>query len=147
MIYNCYVYPSFKLKKAVPLNNYVWNLYKESEEGKKAIKLFTEGPIEEIILKYGGVLDKESVSDNTLCILDYCIKPVIPVEMNTYQAGKFFKKIVGSGFILKYDNGETEKCTPVNFDMLENISVISCWLYSLYPDFFVPYLLKIDFNY
>ena len=143
---NCYIYPSFKLKKAMALNNYVWNLYKESEEGKKAIELFTEGPIEEIISRYGGVLEKESVSDSTLCLSDYCIKPVIPGEMNTYQAGEFFKNIVSSGFILKYNSGEIEKYTPINFDMLENISVISSWLYSLYSDFFIPYLLKNRFK-
>ena len=59
------------------LNQFIWNTYKESKEGKEAIKLFEEGYLDEILSKFA--VDKNKDLDYYLNILvdiiDYAVIP------------------------------------------------------------------------
>ena len=41
------------------LNQFIWNNYKESKEGKEAIKLFEEGYLDEILSKFAVDKNKD----------------------------------------------------------------------------------------
>ena len=85
------------------LNQFIWNNYKESKEGKEAIKLFEEGYLDEILSKFA--VDKNKDLDYYLNILidiiDYAVIP------NEIELKDLYLHILDKG--LKGLNNETEE--------------------------------------
>ncbi|MBX9733692.1 MAG: type I restriction enzyme HsdR N-terminal domain-containing protein [Chitinophagaceae bacterium] len=121
------------------LNKFLWNNYKETEQGKKAIELFTNGTTIDILLTYF----KDDVSQDTIDFIDdltdFSYSPKPPQELTKESAENLFNEIVKNGFSIKKENEEIEEFKPDRFNFLHIILTISTWLYYKYPDFFKPY--------
>ena len=130
------------------LNKFIWNNYKETENGKQVIELFLKGETVEILKKYLGSfqLDVEESANFIDDLRDFSIKPIIPVELDLDNAGKLFDKIVTNGFELKLEDEEIENFDPDQLDFLGFIPIISTWLFYYYPDFFKPYFFRTKFQ-
>lgn len=128
------------------LNKFLWNIYKKSEQGQKAIDLFTNCELTDILKQYSGELDIESTEDFILELVELSETPKLPEELTLEEAEELFENIIQSGFSLKDENGEIENFSPEEYDLLKLIPEISTWLYVNYPDFFKPYLLKNKFH-
>jgi Type I restriction enzyme R protein N terminus (HSDR_N) len=128
------------------LNKFLWEIYKKSEQGQKAIELFTNFELTEILEQYGGVLDIKSTEDSILELVELSESPTLPEKLTLEEAEELFESIIKSGFSLKNENGNIENFSPEEYDLLALIPEISTWLYANYPDFFKPYLLKNKFH-
>lgn len=128
------------------LNKFLWNNYKETEQGKRAIELFTSGTTIDILLTYF----KDDVSQDAIDFIDYLtdfsISPKLPQELTKESAENLFNEIIKNGFSLKLENEETKEFKPENYNFLHIIPTISTWLYYKYPDFFKPYFYRSKFQ-
>jgi hypothetical protein len=130
------------------LNKFLWDIYKLSEQGQKAIQLFTNGPTDELIKKYLGVFHL-SPDDTTSFIddlIDFTTLPTIPTEMNFEEAGQLFESIISSGIELTNEDGEKEKYDPKTVNFLALTPIISNWLFTIFPDFYKPYFFRNRFQ-
>ena len=130
------------------LNQFIWNNYKESKEGKEAIKLFEEGYLGEILSKFA--VDKNKDLDYYLNILvdiiDYAVIP------NEIQLKDLYLHILDKG-LKGLDNEKGEK-----FDIFHSeeydfiISVIEPLSLALFTfkeegeeSFYIPYFFFMNF--
>lgn len=128
------------------LNRFLWNNYKESNQGKKAIELFTSGTTEDIMRAYF----REDINQSAIDFIDNLIKKSVSpdfLSMNTNQdAGSFYQKLITNGFSVELNNGEIKDFMPDKVDFLHIIPTISTWLFRKYPDFYIPYYYKGKFQ-
>ena len=129
------------------LNQFIWNNYKESKEGKEAIKLFEEGYLDEILSKFA--VDKNKDLDYYLNILidiiDYAVIP------NEIELKDLYLHILDKG--LKGLDNETEEkfdiFSPEEYDFI--ISVIEPLSLALFyfkeeeESFYIPYFFFMKF--
>lgn len=130
------------------LNQFIWNNYKESKEGKETIKFFEEGYLDEILTKYVEKRNKN---------LDYCIDfmfqitelSVIPEEIRLEDLYQYF---LDNG--LKGYDGESKEEFEIfyteDYDyILSMIEPLSLSLFSFQDknnkNFYVPYLFQLNF--
>ena len=131
---------------AMKFNQYLWNLYKNSPEGKSAISAFSDRKewIEEVRLfeKYNPKI-KDAFNVEVICsILEdfwcYKVSEYEGTELKSLDdAGKLYEEIISTGLII-----ETEEILNIgDFDrMLEFVPFLSMELNYLYGEYFFPYL-------
>src|SRR5688572_24374631 len=123
------------------LNIFIWDNYKQTEGGKKAIQDFAERKPENLLVNYGGYseTEKQELKDEITDLLLFTSKPEFPKNLTPSSAEALFDEIIREGITLTFENGESETLTPSSDGFLGIISFISTWLYHLYPDYFKPY--------
>ena len=127
-------------------NQYTWNLYKNSPDGKAAISSFSdrkEWVEEEVLLEKYNPRLKESFNVELICdILEdfWCCKvsDYEDIEMPTLdKAGVIYEEIISTG--LRIEDNEILKIG--DFDrMLEYIPFLSMELNFLLNEYYIPYL-------
>lgn len=130
------------------LNKFLWNNYKETEQGKQTIELFTNGETVILLNKYLGSfpLGETDTANFIDDLNNFSVWPKISNELNNESAELLFDEIIKNGFALKYKEDELENYKPDNFDFLHLIPVISTWLFYKFPYFFKPYYLTSKFQ-
>lgn len=123
------------------LNKFLWDNYKETNEGQKVIQLFLKPDLEEIAKKY---LKDKLEQDIITFAVKSIIKPLVPKIGSIKQAKLFFDKIINEGFNLKEEEGDFHyKKDESNFIFL--LPLISTYLYYNSPNYFKPYLYRNNF--
>ena len=116
-------------------NAFVWQLYKESERGKRAI---------EQCLSLNSSLDKASnayaeidptVADLMNAIRDFAAKECV---RTIQQASELFDKLISPGLPIYFSDSD-ETITFVAEDLNDLIHPVSVSLYIAHPDYFMPY--------
>ena len=132
-------------------NQYLWNLYKNSPEGKSAISAFSERQewVEEqqLFEKYNPKI-KDSFKTEMICgILEdfwcYKVSEYEGIELKSLdEAGKLYEEIISTGLII-----ESEEVLKIgDFDrMLELIPFLSMELNYLFREYFFPYIYIYEF--
>ena len=133
-------------------NAFVWQLYKESERGKRAIEhcssfanalhdsvyltLYFGLGADEIPSNPSGYPEQEADSVELIqAACDFAKK--IPVK-NLQQADRLFEKLVSCGLSVHFsDEDEATLLTPE--DITANIQHISIGLHLAHPGYFIPY--------
>lgn len=127
-------------------NQYLWNLYKNSSEGKSAISSFSDRKewIEEECLfeKYNPKI-KDTFDVDVICnILEdfwcYKVSEYEKTELNSLDnAGKLYEEIISTGLMI-----ETEEVLRIgDFNqMLGYIPLLSMELNYMFGEYFFPYL-------
>jgi len=130
------------------LNKFLWNIYKDSQQGKEAINLFTNGEPIEILNKYyqNSQFENTDFVEAIEDLLSYLDKPLLPDVLEVEQAKYLFDEIINNGVVLKYDDNEYIELNDKNTGFLGFIPVISTWLFFEYPDFFKPYFWVNNFK-
>lgn len=130
------------------LNQFIWNNYKESEEGKEAIKLFEEGYLDEILSKFA--VDKNKDLDYYLNILvdiiDYAVIP------NEIQLKDLYLHILDKG-LKGLDNEKGEKFDIFHSEeydfIISAIEPLSLALFTFKEEgeesFYIPYFFFMNF--
>ena len=131
----------------MPINQFVWDIYKNSERGKRVVEIFTDGDISAIINEFLGefYLSEEDTIAMITELCDCTIKPIFPDSINFEQAQKFFNQVIEQGLTLKFED-EIEEIAPNIDGSLEMIPVDSVWLFTKCPEFFKPYFFKHRFR-
>lgn len=127
-------------------NQYTWNLYKNSPEGKEAISSFLDrkewGEEELLLEKYNPRLS-ESFNKEVVCgILEsfwcYKVSDYENIEISTLdKAGLIYEEIISTG--LRIEDEEVLRIGDFNL-MLEYIPFLSMELNYLPGEYFFPYL-------
>ncbi len=130
------------------LNSFLWNLYKQSEQGKKTIQLFSTGPIDDIFNAFldGYSIDYAGDGSLTQFLVESSSDLGLPSELSFEQAGVFFNDLIKKGFSIDYEDGKTEEYDLTTAMFFDLIHVVSTWLYKQYPDIFKPYFFKTKFR-
>jgi hypothetical protein len=142
------------------LNKFIWDIYKESEQGKKTINLFESGTCEDILefAKIKVATDSETfnLGEFVTDISKYISEPIIPEQnkINLETAKTIIEEIAKNGFKLKYENGYKTNgydCKTVQYsaektDMLYLIPILSISLFKIYPQYFKPYFFRTKFK-
>jgi len=130
------------------LNQFIWNNYKESKEGKEAIKLFEEGYLDEILSKFA--IDKNKDLDYYLNILvdiiDYAVIP------NEIQLKDLYLHILDKG-LKGLDNEKGEKFDIFHSEeydfIISAIEPLSLALFTFKEEgeesFYIPYFFFMNF--
>ncbi len=130
------------------LNQFIWNNYKESKEGKEAIKLFEEGYLDEILSKFA--VDKNKDLDYYLNILvdiiDYAVIP------NEIQLKDLYLHILDKG-LKGLDNEKGEKFDIFHSEeydfIISAIEPLSLALFTFKEEgeesFYIPYFFFMNF--
>jgi hypothetical protein len=119
-------------------NKYLWDLYKESERGKKEISIFKNGDIIQLSkqFEFEYVLECEN-DEGKVESLNFYLELTNDFASeklsNFSEARKFFEE----SFI------EDIKEDKFNY-FLENIELITSTLFHLFPDFFLPFYFNRD---
>lgn len=132
-------------------NQYLWNLYKNSPEGKSAISAFSDRKewIEEerLFEKYNPKI-KDGFNSEMICgILEgfwcYKVSEYEGTELKSLDdAGKLYEEIISTGLII-----ESEEVLKIgDFDrMLEYVPFVSMELNYLFGEYFFPYIYIDEF--
>lgn len=130
---------------------YIWNLYKNSPQGRSVISTFSDrkGRIDEerLFEKYNPKI-KDGFNSEMICgILEdfwcYKVSEYEGIELNTLDdAGKLYAEIISTGLII-----ESEEILKIgDFDrMLDFVPFISMELNNLFGEYFFPYLYFDEF--
>ena len=91
------------------LNNFIWNNYKQTQQGKETIDLFTEGNSTKMLSKFAPLfrLEIEIAASLIDDLLDFCTSPKFPETLSMEHAVELYKEIVQNGFTLTYEDGVT----------------------------------------
>lgn len=133
-------------------NAYVWQLYKESERGRRAIEhcsRFSSALHDSIYLmpNFGLSTDemlnspsdnpKQEIDDVELiqAVQDFAHK--IQVE-SLQQANELFAKLISCGLPIHF-TGDEEAISLTSEDIAANVQHISIGLHLAHPDYFIPY--------
>lgn len=118
------------------VNPFIWQNYKDSEQGKAAIKLFDDlNPLiyEKYLINY--FLDAETIDnmvDELYHYSDY-------KEDYEGSAERIIHNLLEKGIVFRDENGTYDEISP-NFSWyLDYIVPLSSWLYLLSPTYFKPY--------
>lgn len=130
------------------LNTFVWNNYKQTNDGQEAIQLFSSRKSESLITRFATNLPIEisaaiSIVDD---LTNFCSTPNLPATLNWETAEKLFQDVTSNGIKLTYEEGDTEQIDPETFDFLQLVPILSTWLYLNYPDKFKPYFFNQRFH-
>ena len=120
---------------------YIWDLYKDSDKGKKEVKMFTVNNIENLSQKFDFELMVEFLDENDKTEKFYPYKEAYRElekdTVNNYkEAKKLFNEIVIKPII-------EEKQEKYNF-FFEFIGAFSTALYHSFPGYFLPYYFTRD---
>jgi len=150
------------------MNKNIWNLYKDSEGGKKAIALFTfkEGEdevkwAEQIFKKYYEYFGEEDIVD--YCVDNFCfvLPSIIADNLEIAEDGEytsdFFVRLIDNIEIAEVHQDENGKCYKAEDGFVfayKNdyktlcaiLSEISLALFYLYPGDFFPVLFREQFD-
>lgn len=132
-------------------NQYLWNLYKNSSEGKSAIAAFSDRKEwmeeERLFEKYNPKI-KNGFNSEMICeILEdfwcYKVSEYEGIELKSLDdAGKLYEEIISTGLMIESEEmlriGDYEK-------MLEYIPLLSMELNYLFGEYFFPYLYINEF--
>ncbi|MFN8428346.1 MAG: type I restriction enzyme HsdR N-terminal domain-containing protein [Spirosomataceae bacterium] len=128
------------------LNKFLWSNYKETEQGKKSIEIFTNGTTVDILSNYF----KNDINKDAIDFIDdltaFSVSPKLPSALTIESAEKLFDAIIKNGFSLKLENEGIEEFKPDDGNFLHIIPTISTWLFYKYPDFFKPYFYRSKFQ-
>ena len=127
-------------------NQYLWNLYKNSPDGKSAISAFSdrkEWMEEECLFEKYNPKIKDSFNSEMICgILEdfwcYKVSEHEGAELQSLEeAGKLYEEIISTGLMI-----ETEEVLRIgDFDqMLGYIPLLSMELNYMFGEYFFPYL-------
>jgi hypothetical protein len=121
--------------------NYIWDLYKNSDEGKKEMKMFTTKNIEKLSLKFDFELTVEVVNVNNKTEIFHPYREANEILKNKTinnfkEARELFNNIVIKQII-------EEKQEKYNF-FFEFIGAFSTALYFRFPDYYLPYFFTND---
>lgn len=129
------------------LNQFIWNNYKESKEGQEVIKLFEEGFLDDILLKF--VEEKNKDLECCIDIIDTFVSfSVFPPNVKIKDLYLYFLDNGLEGF----DEEEEEAFLifpPESYDFI--ISYIEPLSLSLFnykdedEDFYIPYFFQLNF--
>lgn len=132
-------------------NQYIWNLYKNSPEGKSAIFAFSDRKEwieeEQLFEKYNPKI-KDSFNPEIICeILEdfwcYNVSEYEGIELDSLDdAGKLYEEIISTGLTI-----ESEEILKIgDFDrMLEYVPFLSMELNYLFGEYFFPYIYIDEF--
>ena len=132
-------------------NQYLWNLYKNSPDGKSAIVAFSDRKEwmeeERLFEKYNPKI-KDSFNSEMICgILEdfwcYKVSEYEGIELKSLDdAGKMYEEIISTGLMI-----ESEEILKIgDFDrMLEHIPFLSMELNYLFGEYFFPYIYVDEF--
>jgi hypothetical protein len=120
---------------------YIWDLYRNSEKGKKELTLFSKNNIENLSLKFDFELIVEFIDENDQIEKYYpyneAYKELDKEKINNFKDAKeLFNRIVIKPII-------EEKPKNNNF-FFEFIGSFSTALYHRFPDYFIPYYFTRD---
>lgn len=121
------------------LNKFIWNNYKTTEQGKKAIEVFENGCSKDLLGKFFSDDECEYLLSAIEEWDSFWEAPALPSELTIDEAENLFNEIVDKGYSIKCDNGEFLYSVPEKYNWLEEIAQFSTWLYYKYPTFFKPY--------
>lgn len=132
----------------MPLNQYIWNNYKQTIQGKETISLFIEGNSNKILSTFAKNLfiSYQEASDIVEELYNFCTDPVFPEDFDIAVAAGLFQQIATSGITLTYEDAEVELLDPKSTDFLEHIPILSTWLYLEDPNIFKPYFFQHRFD-
>ena len=121
------------------LNKFIWNNYKQTNEGQRSIKIFEEGTTRDILTNYSSNLpfDLEITSDIIDELLLYCSYPILPEELDNEI--EFWRNLYKNGFTITYPNSESKSFDQKSIDFIQLLPILSLWLYYNYPFIFKPY--------
>lgn len=132
-------------------NQYLWNLYKNSPDGKSTISSFSDRKEwmeeERLFEKYNPKI-KDSFNSEMICEIleDFWYYKVSEHEetelLSLEEAGKLYEEIISTGLII-----ESEQVLKIgDFDrMLEYIPFLSMELNNLFGEYFFPYIYVDEF--
>lgn len=146
-------------------NKYIWELYRQSKQGKKSIKTYSTLTIDILKKKFGlddvefeidkekrNVFETDTMLFNiTKVVRDYVSKFKID---NTNEATNLFESLVREGISLQSFDKNNQLTTVSHFgkkgfesDWYHFITNVSFGLYLAHPEFFTPYAFYYCFDY
>ena len=132
------------------INDFVWNNYKNSPQGQKAIIQYDLDSEEKILdfLQLSHQEDNDDIQEKLLLILDIEAFYLFPYSKKITEKS-LFESIINDGIILK-DNDQNQEIlfnerNEEHFILF--IEEITCWLHLIFPDFFFPYLFPRNFRF
>lgn len=130
------------------LNPFIWNNYKQTEQGKKAIEIFSGTDTDLIISTYAKNLptDNETAAGFIDDLTAFTTAPVLPDQLDFERARTLLENLADQGVLLTYEDSKSEEFSPSSYNFLQLIPILSTWLYYNYPDIFKPYFFKNNFD-
>lgn len=130
------------------LNPFIWNNYKQTEQGKKAIEIFSGTDTGLIISTYAKNLptDNETAAGFIDDLTAFRTAPVLPDQLDFERARTLLENLADQGVLLTYEDSKSEEFSPSSYNFLQLIPILSTWLYYNYPDIFKPYFFKNNFD-
>ena len=130
------------------LNNFIWNNYKQTPQGKETIDIFANRDSMQILSKFAPSLPVtiDTASGFIDDLLQFCTSPKFSDTLSMEEAAELYNEIVQKGFTITYPDGEIDKYDSKNYNISQMLSLISTWLYLVYPDFFKPYFFTNNFT-
>ena len=116
-------------------NAFVWQLYKESERGKRAIEHCSslKSSLDKTSGEYAEI--DSSVADLMNAIRDFAAKECVKTIR---QASELFDKLIFPGLPIYFSDSD-ETTTFIAEDLNNLIHPVSISLYIAHPDYFMPY--------
>ncbi len=131
---------------SMKLNKFLWNNYKETEQGKKAIELFANGTTIDILSNYFIGNIGKGATDFIDNLKEFSTSPKLPNKLNKESAESLYNEIIKNGFSIKIENDIIKEFKPEKINFLHIIPTISTWLFYKFPDFFKPYFYRSKFQ-
>ncbi len=120
---------------------YIWNLYRNSEKGKKELKMFSKTKLKNLSSKFNFdlMVNLPDRNDKTVKFYPYkeAYQKIKKNSINNYKEAKeLFNEIIINPILEK-------KQQKYNF-FFEDIGAFSTALYHKFPDYFLPYYFTSD---
>ncbi|HEX3035072.1 MAG TPA: hypothetical protein VHT73_08055 [Thermodesulfobacteriota bacterium] len=146
-------------------NKYVWELYKQSKQGKKSIKMYSTLTFDILKKKFGFndvkfEIDKEKRDRFETDTALFNITKVIRDHVSKFKiddidgASNLFENLVREGIPLQSFDKNNQLTTVSHFvkkgfesDWYYLITNVSFGLYLAHPEFFTPYAFYYSFDY
>lgn len=131
------------------LNQFIWNNYKESKEGQEVIKLFEEGYLDDILLKFVKDSSNKDLEQYLFIIDDIVNSSPLPENIKYKD---FYSYILDNGLkILDESEKEYDIFKPEEYDLIiAFIEPFSLCLFSSSEegeeDFYIPYFFQMNFG-
>ncbi len=130
------------------LNQFIWNNYKQTEQGKKAVEIFASMDVERIIATYApGLPSEDETVEFVADLASFTTSPILPNQLDRNSARTLLEHIADRGVVMTFtfDDGTTEEEKTEPHDGYL-ISVFSTWLYLNYPETYKPYFFRNNFD-
>jgi hypothetical protein len=124
------------------INEFQWNNYKETQAGKETLSLFSEFNLETEKVLINKFLPDRDEATFFIKGLDEIYSQEVKGCNNPQEAEKFFIKMMEEGISADDENLFGTEDYSQSF---YNLPIISLWLYSRLPNFYIPYFFSRKF--